>query len=279
MLRHVGFFILILLSMTAKAQPFSAQMRQLEQRYHRTIGVYVYDSGNGHTLAYRANTLFPVQSTAKVIAAAHLLKRAQQKPGLLNKRIHYGKSALVAWHPVTGLHCKTGMTLGQLATASLEYSDNPAFNLMVKQLGGLPDLNRYAHTLGSHSFTLSHYEADLNSNPNINKDVVTPKDMAVALKELLLGNKLSISSQSMLLHWMRDNTTGNQRIRAGVPVAWAVADKTGSGSFGVANDVGLVWSPEHKPVVLAIYTVASQASAPALSSVIAKITAQILQRR
>jgi len=37
--------------------------------------------------------------------------------------------------------------------------------------------------------------------------------------------------------WLKGNTTGGKRIRAGMPAGWTVAVKTGTGSYGNANDI------------------------------------------
>jgi beta-lactamase class A len=59
----------------------------------------------------------------------------------------------------------------------------------------------------------------------------------------------------MLVGWMEASTTGDTRIRAGVPSDWIVGDKTGSAStYGIANDIAVAYPPAGGPVVLAIYT-------------------------
>ena len=54
--------------------------------------------------------------------------------------------------------------------------------------------------------------------------------MGHSLEKILFTQFLSNEDKDLLITWMRNNTTGYQRIRAGVPLGWAVADKTGSGS-------------------------------------------------
>ncbi|WP_450088488.1 serine hydrolase [Pseudomonas sichuanensis] len=39
------------------------------------------------------------------------------------------------------------------------------------------------------------------------------------------------------------HTTGDRLIRASVPQSWVVGDKAGSGDYGMANDVAIIWSP------------------------------------
>jgi beta-lactamase class A len=54
-----------------------------------------------------------------------------------------------------------------------------------------------------------------------------------------------------------------------------VADKTGSGRFGIANDIGIAWSPACKPIVLAIYTVRNERNAKQRNDIVAATTSMI----
>jgi beta-lactamase class A len=44
------------------------------------------------------------------------------------------------------------------------------------------------------------------------------------------------------------------RRRAGAPAGARVAERTGSGDYGTANDVGVVWQADAPPIALAIMT-------------------------
>jgi beta-lactamase class A len=52
-----------------------------------------------------------------------------------------------------------------------------------------------------------------------------------------------------LVRWLLANRTGNARLKAGLPVAWRVGGKTGSGGFGTTNDVAVIWAPGRAAVV------------------------------
>ncbi len=245
---------------------------QLEKTFNGKIGVYVIDTNSNKIIAYRTNTLFPMQCTYRIIAIGALLKQSDINDKLLNEKIHYSKKNFVFWHPVTGEHVQTGMTLKALAQAAITYGDSTAINLITKKLGGYATINKFAHGLNNKTYNIKHYEPDLNSNPMNRDDSSTPKEMALSLKKLTLGNILKQPKRHLLIKWMRNSTTGYRRIRAGVPVGWAVADKTGSGSHGVANDIALVWSPACKPIVLAIYTIKNKRSAKWQDNIIANAT-------
>ena len=255
--------------------PSLKKISLLEQKFSGRIGIYAIDINSHKIIAYRANERFPLQSTLKFMAVSALLK-LNNKNTLKNK-ICYTKKDLISWHPVTGKYIASGMTLNSLAEAAISYSDNPAINLIMKSLGGPKSITAFAHAIGNKSFKLLHYEGNLNSNPNNKEDTATPKDMAISLQKVVLGKLLAEPQRKELIMWMRNNTTGYKRIRAGVPNGWIVADKTGSGNFGIANDIGVLWSPSCKPIVLAIYTIQDgRPSAKAREDIVAKTTHIIL---
>ena len=119
---------------------------------------------------------------------------------------------------------------------------------------------------------MNHYEINLNSNLDKKEDTSTPLDMALSVQKLMLGTVLKDQNKALLLEWMRNNTTGYNRIRAGVPLGWSVADKMGSGSYGVANDIGIAWSPSCKPIVLSVFTISDKSDAKPSDEAIAQIT-------
>lgn len=251
-------------------------LKSLEASFNGKIGVYAINTNNNQIISYRANERFPVQSTLKLIGVSALLQAADNDSNLLGEKIHYTSRDLIAWHPVTGKYINKGMSLGELSAAAIIYSDNPAINLIIKKLGGPKAMTDFARSIGNKTFNVVHYEGELNSNPHNQEDTSTPKDMAVSVKSLMLGNILSKPLRHQLVTWMVNSTTSYKRIRAGVPVAWVVADKTGSGSYGVANDIGMVWSPACKPIILAIYTAGSKKESKSRDDIVAATAEAVL---
>jgi beta-lactamase class A len=250
------------------------QITALESSFDGKIGVYAINTNNGESIAYRADELFPVQSTLKLIGVAALLKKSDKN--LLQQKIHYTKNDLMFWSPITKHYLNQGMTLEALSEAAISYSDNPAMNLIIKKLGGPQVVTDFAHSIGNKSFNIRHYECSLNSNPKNDEDTATPRDMAISVKKITLGNILPKSQKNQLVTWMRNNTTGYTRMRAGTPIGFIVADKTGSGDYGVANDIGIIWQPNCQPIVLAIYTVQNEKSAKGQDSIVAATTKIVL---
>lgn len=230
---------------------FARTLARLETDAGARLGVAAFDTGRQIQLGYRGDERFPMCSTFKVLVAASMLAR---EPALLQQRIRYTKDDMVAYAPVTEQHLADGLTNAELCAAALQYSDNTAANLLMKQLGGPAGITAYARSLGDQAFRLDRWETELNSAiPGDPRDTTTPLAMMGSLRKLALGDALAAPRRQQLIDWMLASTTGAERIRAGVPAGWNVADKTGSGSHGTTNAIAVMWPPGKAPIVVAVY--------------------------
>lgn len=218
------------------------------------IGVFVINTANNTHLEYRAKEHFPLQSTFKIMGVATILKKSMSDSYLLQQKVTYTKQDLVDWSPITEKHLASGMSISELCAATIMYSDNTAINLLMKKLGGPSAVTTFARSIGDDTFQLDNWEPELNSNPSDLHDTSTPEAMGNSLRHLALGNALASPQREQLLSWLKANTTGDSRIRAGVPKGWIVGDKTGTGgSYGVTNDIAILWPPKAPPIIMAIY--------------------------
>jgi beta-lactamase class A len=259
-----------------------ARFAALERDLNGRLGVFALDTGSGRTLGYRQDERFAMLSTFKPIAAAAVLSLAAKEPGFLQRRIRYTKADLVTYSPVTEKHLDDGMTLEQLCAAAVIYSDNSAANLLMRETDGPSGVTRFARTIGDTTFRLDRWETSLNSaiegDP---RDTTTPAAMVNTLRKLVLGDALPARGRALLTGWLLACATGAERIRAGVPAGWRVGDKTGTGAFGSANDVGVIWPTSGAPIVLAIFTVQKTTDSKARSDLVAgaaRVVAERMQR-
>jgi len=251
----------------------AALLATLEKNSGGRLGVTALDTANGTLIRYRADERFPFCSTSKVMVAAAILQRSTRQTGLMRKRIHYAKSDLVHYSPISEKHVADGMTVAELCAAAIQYSDNSSANLLMKILVGPPAVTAFARSIGDKEFRLDRWETELNSAiPGDRRDTTTPAAMANSLRSLMLGDILAIPQRKQLQDWLRGNTTGANRIRAGVPADWQVGDKTGTGDYGTANDIAVLWPPARKPIVLTIYHTQLQTDAKPRDDVIAAAT-------
>ncbi|MGV9410549.1 class A beta-lactamase [Nocardia sp. NPDC003693] len=243
-------------SAPAAANPAFAE---LEARAGARLGVYAVDTATGRTVAYREGERFPMASTFKGLACGLLLREHPLSSGYFEQRITYPASDLVEYSPATEQHVATGMTIGELCDAAITLSDNTAGNLILKQLGGPAGFTAGLRALGDPVTRLDRWETELNTAvPGDERDTTTAQALAADYRALGLGDLLAEPERAQLLSWLKANTTGDKRIRAGLPSDWIVGDKTGSPAYGSALDAAIAWPPGRAPVVITVLTTKSQ---------------------
>jgi beta-lactamase class A len=219
------------------------------------VGVYAIDTGSGTVIRHRDDERFLMCSTSKALVVAAILRQRDREPGLLDRVIHYDRSQLLEYAPVTSQHVADGMTVSALCEAAITVSDNTALNLLLQVLGGPAAATAFARTLGDQVTRHDRTEPELNVGaPGDERDTSTPAQMATDLRALVLGDA---PGRDLLTGWLKANTTGGKQIRAGVPAGWVVGDKTGSGFEGERNDIAVVWPPGRAPLVVTVFTVPS----------------------
>lgn len=247
-----------------------AQLAELERASGGRLGVAGFNTGSGVRLQHRAHERFPLCSTFKLMLAAAVLERSTRDGSLLSRNVSYGKGDLIDHSPITEKHVATGMTVAAMCAATIQYSDNAAANLLLKELGGPATVTAFARGIGDQTFRLDRTEPELNTSiPGDPRDTTTPSAMSDSIQRLVLGDALGAAQRDQLKTWLLGNTTSTERFLAGVPAGWKVGDKTGSGSYGSTNDVGVLWPPAGAPIVLSVYLTFPQKDAKGRNDVIA----------
>jgi beta-lactamase class A len=218
-------------------------------------------------------------STFKAMAVAAVLKKSMKERDFLQKQLSYTKAEVIAsgYAPITEKHLAKGMPIADLCAAAMQYSDNAAVNLLMKELGGPKAITAFARTIGDKTFSLDRWEPALNSAiPGDVRDTSSPAAMGKSLHLLLRGEALAPLQRELFITWLKGNTTGDTRIRAGAPKDWLVGDKTGTCSYGTTNDIGIIWPPQGDPLVMAIYFTQKNKDAANRSDVIAAVTKLVI---
>lgn len=254
------------------------KLAELEASSQGRIGAIAINMTNNDRIGYRADEKFPFCSTFKVMAVSAVLKKSMSDSNFLEQRIFYTRDDVTKadYSPITEKHIHDGMTVSELCSAAIQYSDNTAVNLLMKKLGGPEAVTSFSRSMGDSTFRLDRWEPELNSAiPGDPRDTTSPAAMAKSLQQLLFGNTLGLQQREQLKIWLKGNTTGDARIRAGVPKGWVVGDKTGTCSYGTANDVGIIWPSTGDPIIIAIYFTQKEKDATPRNDIIASVT-QIL---
>jgi beta-lactamase class A len=238
---------------TVQADERHDRLIELERKFDARLGVYARATGTGATIAHRADERFAFCSTFKGLAAAAVLQRNPLSH--LDTVVTYTRDDLLKNAAVTPRYVDTGMTIRQLCDAAVRYSDGTAGNLLLRDLGGPAELTAYARSLGDMVTRMDRIEpAITEATPDDPRDTTSPRAFGEVYHRIVLGDALPVDKRDFLRDLLERNATaaGAQRIRAGVPQGWKVADKTGTGNYGTLNDIAIVWPPDSAPLVVAI---------------------------
>ena len=227
--------------------------KEIEEETGGRMGIALVDRDGALILGFNRDDRFAMCSTFKAPLAAAVLIGAQGGKFGLEGEIPFTKDDILDYAPVVKKNKKRGrMSMAELAAAAVEVSDNSAANLLLPMLGGPEGLTSFIRAHGDKITRLDRIEPELNENvAGDPRDTTSPAAMAGLMGRLLFRDMASADADR-LRGWLNASTTGDKRIKAGLPEGWTSGSKTGS--CGTAyNDVALVKSPAGEEYILAIY--------------------------
>jgi beta-lactamase class A len=227
--------------------------REIEDGTGGRLGVALVDKEGKLLLGFNRDERFAMCSTFKAPLGAAILAGAEGGKFGLEGEISFSKADVLDYAPMVKKNLKRGrMSMAELAAAAIEVSDNSAANLLLPMIGGPEGLTRFLRAHGDTVSRLDRNEPALNENaPGDERDTTSPAAIAGVMATLLFRD-LKPESADMLRGWLNASTTGDRRIKAGLPKGWTSGSKTGS--CGTAyNDVALVKSPQGEEYLLAVY--------------------------
>lgn len=235
---------------------------EVERQLGARLGMQALDTESGQTWSYHADQRFPMCSTFKVIASAAFLAKVDRGEDSLSRKVFIDESDLVSYSPMTETRIgDAGMSMAEICEAALTLSDNTAGNTILESIGGPSGVTQFARDIGDKMFRLDRWETELNEAAvGDSRDTTSPAAMTATLQKILFGNVLSQTSKNQLQSWLMDNKTGDAKLRAGLPSAWTVGDKTGGGNNGTMADVAFVQAPNRKPLIVSVYMTETTAS-------------------
>ena len=209
----------------------NARLAEIEAAAQGRLGVAILDTKTGDMFGRRELERFPLCSTFKVLAAALVLQRVDLGAEQLDRRVVFSAADVVENSPVTqGRAGPEGMTIAEICAAAITVSDNTAGNLMLASFGGPGQAHGFsAHPWRQGDAPRPHGARAQRGAPGDPRDGTTPRAMAYTLQRILLGNVLSKSSEALLIGWLTASTTGEARLRAGLPAQMARRRQDGHG--------------------------------------------------
>lgn len=221
-------------------------------------------------LSWRPDERFVYCSTFKSFLAAATFERIQNGQEQLDREIPVTTADMTHHAPVTEPAVGGTLSVEALMKGTVELSDNPAANLLLRELGGLARMQEFYRSLGDAVTRVDRWEPEMNRLDG-DKDTTSPRAAATNLFALLVNRDdgsrpagpLDDASRTKLLGWMFDTPTGPGRIKAGLPAGWTTAHKTGTGGYGPTNDIGVIYAPDGTALPVAVYYHADRSSSDA----------------
>lgn len=240
----------------ASAHSLENSMEALERAHNGKVAVFAINMKNGKEAAYRADERIAYCSTFKVLLAAEVMK--EKSAAELDKVIRYTDEDLVRFSPITEKNLSSGMTVRELCEATLRVSDNTAANLLLKEIGGPEAFRQRLREAGDEVSMPEMDEPMLNVvHSGEIHDTSTARQMVLNYRKYLLADDiLPCEKRDMVLEYMKGNAATATLIAAGVPDNCIVADKSGSGPYGIRNDVGIIYGNEEdkEPIIVGVFT-------------------------
>ncbi|QVQ50871.1 class A beta-lactamase [Spiractinospora alimapuensis] len=250
---------------------YAEEFDRLAEEFDARLGVYALDTATGEEVSYNADDRFAYASTFKPFVCGAVMETRSLDD--MDEVVTFDAEDLVPHSPITEEHVDTGISLMEACDATIRYSDNTAANLLFRELDGPEGLQEALRATGDETTQVDRIEVALNeAAPGDPRDTTTPEQFAVNLQEFVFGDTLEPEKRDVLEQMLRENTTGDDLIRAGVPDDWEVGDKTGGGGYGSRNDIGIMWPPDEEPILIAVMSSRDQEDAEPNDALIAQAT-------
>ena len=226
-------------------------LSDLEARQGGRLGIQVVGA---ETVGWRASERFTYCSTFKLFLAAAVLQQADRGEVRLDRQIPITGADMVFHAPVTGPAVGKTLSVEALCKATVELSDNPAANILIREMGGLDAWRAWYRGIGDTVTRVDRLEPALNGIGD-ERDTTTPEQTATNLGKVLSpdASLLTPPSRERLMTWLIETPTGPNRLKAAAPLGWTVAHKTGTSNAGPVNDIGLMLPPQGQPVYVVAY--------------------------
>jgi len=273
-----------------------ARLQALADRYKEPVGIAVTDVSARWTAQVAGEDVFPQQSVSKLWVALAVMQAIDRRAMSLDQQVVLtADDRSVFYQPLASrIRGPNGYatTVYDLLRRQLTESDNAANDRLIRELGGGQAVTRAMADKGLDGLGVGETERELQTRtagltwkpeygytwifkqareqlPETVRDqalaeyLANPADGAKpaaiteSLAALKRGELLSPQGTQVMLDLMAQCRTGTSRLRAGLPSAWQIAHKTGTGpdwrgaSVGI-NDVGLLTAPDGRTFAVAV---------------------------
>jgi beta-lactamase class A len=296
----------------------SERLAELAKGFDGKAGVAVEDVQSGWIAAWDGQSLYPQQSVAKLWVALTVMDAADRRLLSLSDPVTVRSADMSVFNqPMQKMLVDDGYqtTIDGLLAWAIAQSDNAANDILLREVRGGRAVRRALRQRGMGDIRAGESERALESDiagvrwrpeysfgqafweardkiplaerqARLDAYVANPKDgaspiaIADGLARLDRGELLSPAGTARLLQILALTQTGPLRLKAGLPVGWRIAHKTGTGqdlgdeSTGY-NDVGLITAPDGRTYAVAVMIAATRRPIPDRQAFMAAVAAAV----
>jgi beta-lactamase class A len=302
---------------SAEPQPITGKSFQeiADQAKPGILGVATYDFQTGSVRGVNVYLAFSLQSVFKAFLSAAVLSQIDAGELSLDKVVTLTPTDLRDGEGSIDQSGGGSFSVRNLLEAALIESDNSAADSLLRLVGGPAKVTIWLKAKGIDGIRVDRDLRAMQRDevgippslfPNQNasavvshipdaaqkaafdlaladvRDTATPDGAIHFLVALKKGDLLSKVSTDLLLGWLQEVKTGQDRLKAGFPSRTVLAHKTGTsisfeGLTIATNDIGLATLPDGRTVAIAVFlenAPGSQESRNALIAACARVVAQ-----
>jgi beta-lactamase class A len=253
-----GAVAAVALPLQARAEGVDGRIASAAAASSGTVGVWARKLGSPSVISYNADERFPSASVIKVVILVSLFQYAEMNPGVFDQQLTLKLSDFVGGSEILDSYNPGDrISIGKLARAMIEQSDNTASNVLISFLG----MDRIAGTIHHAGLTktqLHRHFMDVNAIVHHSENLTTARDMGSLLYQIERGaheGVRTVASSASCRHMIDIllRQEDRDKIARGLPAGTPLANKTGE-IDGVRNDIGIIDPYGEAPYILAVLT-------------------------
>jgi beta-lactamase class A len=224
----------------------------------------------------------PMQSVFKFPLAITAFHQVEQGTISLDQPVRFLPSDRILPHTHSPLQDKypqgnVDVALRELLHLAISESDNVATDIVLRLVGGPSMVTSYINSIGVNGFHLEDGEDGLAREPAAQyRNWFEPAAAVQLLRRISDNSPLTPEHTQTLLDWMKNSSSGSNRIKGNLPAGTVVMHKTGTsgtrnGVTFATNDIGLITLPDGRRLAIAVFVTDSSADEVTREAVIARI--------
>lgn len=239
-----------------------AQINKITAGKNATVGVSVRNFGKPFDLNINGEKHLPTLSVYKFHIALALLKMVDDKELSLDQKIMVKKADLLedTWSPMREKYPNGNieLPLSEIIKYTVAQSDNNGCDILLRLVGGPEKVQTFMNEHDVRDFQIVYNEADMTYE-NMSQNYSSTESIVKLLDSFYRNKIVAKNSTDFLMKVMTETSTGENKLKSGLPKDVSLAHKTGAsgrnkeGLTIAENDMGIVTLPNGDHYAICVF--------------------------